>query len=483
MVLFTLGRSFLPQFNEGSLVITTTTLPGISLDESDKLGNEAEAALLEIPEIRTTARKTGRAELDEHAFGVNTSEIEAPFVIGTRSKEAFFDDIRRKLSEIRGISFMIGQPIGHRIDHMLSGTRANIAIKIFGTDLNRMYMLANRIKTEIDDIEGLTDLNVEQQVEIPQVQIKPHREMLAKYCISIEEFTRFIDVALAGEQVSEVYEENRAFALVVRFNEDNRTSMEAIRNALIDTHNGSGKVPLYFVADIVSGSGPNTINRENVQRKLVISANVEGRDLRGTVNDIQQVVNAEIRLPEGYRIEYGGQFENEANASRILLLASIFSILVILLLLYQEFGRFSTAAVILVNLPLALIGGIFSVWATSGIISIPAIIGFITLFGIATRNGILLITHYHTLQTCGRSLFDAVVEGSVDRLSPILMTAFTAALALIPLALKGDRPGNEIQSPMAIVILGGLLSATLLNVFVIPAIFYVLNRNKPLTDD
>lgn len=477
-VLFSLGRSFLPEFNEGSLVITTTTIPGISLAESDKLGKLAEEALLTIPEIQTTCRKTGRAELDEHALGVNTSEIEAPFRLNGRSKEVFFEEIREKLAQVQGMNFIIGQPIGHRIDHMLSGTRANIAIKLFGADLTRMYTMANQIKAQIQDIEGLADLNVEQQVGIPQLQIKPRREMLAKYCISIEEFTNFIDVALAGEQVAEVYEENKAYALVVRFNDQNRKSIEAIHNALIDTHNGSGKVPLYFVADVVSASGPNTINRENVQRKLVISANVSGRDLLGVVNDIQTKIADNIQLPQGYRLEYGGQFESEAAASRILLVTSLLSLLFIFLLLYQEFKDLSTAGIILLNLPLALIGGIFSVWITSGIISIPAVIGFITLFGIATRNGILLISHYHVLEGEGKDQYQAILAGSVDRLSPILMTALTAALALIPLAMQGNHPGNEIQSPMAKVILGGLLSSTLLNVFVVPGVYYLMKRRR-----
>lgn len=477
-IMLTLGRSFLPEFNEGSLVITTTTLPGISLEESDNMGRAAEKVLLTIPEIKTTARKTGRAELDEHALGVNTSEIEAPFILEERSKEEFFDEIRGKLSGIAGMNFIIGQPIGHRIDHMLSGTRANIAIKLFGTDLNKMFNLANQVKTKIIDIEGLIDLNVEQQVEIPQIQIIPRREMLARYGISIEEFTEFVDVALAGEQVAEVYEENKSFPLIVRFKGKSRESIEAIRDILIDTHNGSGKVPIYFVADVVSAAGPNTVNRENVQRKLVISANVSGRDLRGVVNDIQKRVSEEIKLPQGYRIEYGGQFESEAAASKTLMITSLFAIFIIFLILYQEFKDLSTAAIILVNLPLALIGGVFTVWATSGIISIPAIIGFITLLGIATRNGILLIAHYNILLSEKNSLYDSIIKGSVDRLSPILMTALTAALALVPLALQGDHPGNEIQSPMAKVILGGLLSSTLLNIFVIPSIYYLKNRRK-----
>ncbi len=477
-LLTTFGRSFLPEFNEGSLVITTTTVPGISIEESDKLGRAAELALLSLPEIEVTARKTGRAELDEHALGGNTSEIEAPYQLKDRSQEEFYDAIREKLAVIPGITSIIGQPIGHRLDHMLSGTRANIAIKLFGNDLVKMFSIANEIKGEISGVEGLTDLNVEQQIEIPQVQIVPRREMLARYCISIDEFASFIEVALAGKKVSEVYEQNMSFPLVVRFKERYRNNIEAIRNMLIDTHNGSGKVPLYFVADIVSQTGPNTINRENVQRKLVISANVSGRDLRSVVNDIRDIVSDDIEMPEGYRIEYGGQFESEAAASRTLMITTLFSLLLILLILFQEFKDLSTAAIVLLNLPLALIGGVFSIWVTSGVISIPAIIGFITLLGIATRNGILLVSQYNALLSKGLSLKETLLTGSVDRLNPILMTALTAALALLPLAIHGNAAGNEIQSPMAKVILGGLLSSTLLNIFVIPVIYYLKNKRN-----
>lgn len=473
-----LGRSFLPEFNEGALVITTITAPGISLEESNKIGILAERALLTIPEISTTSRKTGRAELDEHALGVNTSEIEMPFKLKDRSQKEFFDEIRQKLGAIQGMSFIIGQPIGHRIDHMLSGTRANIAIKLFGTDLIKMFTIANDIKGKIEKIEGVADLTVEQQIEIPQIQIKPKTELLAKYCISIAEFTDFVDIALAGEKVSEVFDGAKTFDLIVRFNNESRKSIESIRNMLIDTHNGSGKVPLYFVADVISASGPNTINRENVQRKIVISSNVSGRDLRSVVNDIKTTIDKDVQLPENYRIEYGGQFESEAEASRILLLASVLSLLVIFLLLYQEFKNGKTAAIILINLPLALIGGVLSIYFTSKIISIPAIIGFITLFGVATRNGILLVAQYNRMLEQGSTLYEAVIKGSIERLSPILMTALTAGLALIPLALSGDLPGNEIQSPMAKVILGGLLSSTLLNAFVVPVIFYLLNTKK-----
>ena len=471
------GRSFLPEFNEGSLVVSTVSLPGISLDESNKIGAQVENALLSVPEIKITTRRTGRAELDEHAQGVNVSEIDAPFTLNEREREEFMIDVREKLAGISGANITIGQPIGHRIDHMLSGTRANIAIKVFGTDLGKLFILSNDIKTAIANTPGLVDLSVEQQVEIPQIQIKARRDMLAKYGITIGEFAEFIDAGLAGEKVGDVYEGDRSFDLVVRLNEENRGSIANIRNTLIDDGNGN-KIPLSYVADIVSASGPNTINRENVQRKVVVSANVSGRDQRSVVDEITQKIGNQIKLPEGYHIEYGGQFESEAAASKTLLLSSLLSLLIIFLLLYQEFKNLSLSAIILINLPLALIGGVLSIWITSGIISIPAIIGFITLFGIATRNGILLVSHYQTLEAEGFGLYDTVVQGSIDRLSPILMTALTAGLALIPLAIAGDLAGNEIQSPMAKVILGGLLSSTLLNLFVVPAVYYLVKNKK-----
>jgi Cu/Ag efflux pump CusA len=408
---------------------------------------------------------------------VNASEIDAPFTLEDRSREEFMEDVREKLATVSGANITIGQPIGHRIDHMLSGTRANIAIKIFGTDLNTLHTLSNGVKSAIEGTPGLVDLSVEQQIEIPQVQIKANRDMLSKYGITIGEFTEFVDVAFAGEKVSEVYEGAQRFDMVLRFNESNRGNIESIQNTLIDAGNGQ-KIPLSYVATVVSTSGPNTINRENVQRKTVVSANVAGRDQKSVVDEIRQKIEAGVKLPEGYRIEYGGQFEAEAEASRTLMLTSLLALLVIFFLLYQEFREVKLASIILLNLPLALIGGVLSVWLTSGMLSIPAIIGFITLFGIATRNGILLISHYQTLRAQGLPLYDTVIQGSKDRLSPILMTALTAGLALIPLALGGDLPGNEIQSPMAKVILGGLLSSTLLNLFVVPVVYYLANRKK-----
>ena len=472
-----LGRSFLPEFNEGSLVVSAVSLPGISLEESNKIGTNIEKELLTVPEIEITSRRTGRAELDEHAQGVNASEIDAPFTLGERSRADFMVDVREKIAGVSGANITIGQPIGHRIDHMLSGTRANIAIKLFGTDLNKLFSISNQIKSKIEGIEGLVDLSVEQQVEIPQIQIKAKRELLNHYGIAIGEFNEFVDVAFAGEKVSDIYEGAKTFDLIVRFDDENRGKIKNIRNTFIDTREGT-KIPLHYVADIVSSSGPNTINRENVERKTVVSANVAGRDQKGVVEDIQRTIEEEISLPEGYHIEYGGQFEAEAEASKTLMATSLLSLLIIFLLLYQEFKNIKIAGIILLNLPLALIGGIFSIYFTSGILSIPAIIGFITLFGVATRNGILLVSHYKTLQDEGLNLYDTIIQGSKDRLSPILMTALTAGLALIPLAIAGDLPGNEIQSPMAKVILGGLLTSTLLNIFIVPVVYFLTNSKS-----
>ena len=476
---FTLGRSFLPPFNEGSFTINVSTLPGISLEESDRIGRRAEELLMQVPEIQTVARKTGRAELDEHALGVNVSEIEAPFELKDRSREEVTNDVREKLSTIKGANIEIGQPISHRIDAMLSGTEANIAIKLFGTDLNRMFLIGNQIKDAVQGIEGLVDLKVEQQIERPQLTITPKREILAKYGIPLPEFGEYVNVMLGGEVVSQVYDDGKTFDLTVKASDDSRVTMDAIRDMMIDA-NGV-KVPLSYVADVRSASGPNTINRENVQRKIVISANVSERDLHGVVNDIQQAVNEKIHLPEGYHIEYGGQFESEQAASRTLLLTSFMSLIVIFLLLYNEFKDARESGVVMLNLPLALIGGVFILCLTSGEISIPAIIGFISLFGIATRNGMLLISHYTQLRSEGATLKHAVVQGSLDRLNPILMTALSSALALIPLAINGDLPGNEIQSPMAKVILGGLLSSTFLNGFIIPIIYLMINKESQET--
>ena len=479
VVFSTLGRSFLPPFNEGSFTIGVSTLPGVSLDESDRIGRMAEQALLEIPEIQVVGRKTGRAELDEHALGVNNSEIEAPYVLKDRSKDELIADVRHRMAEIPGVSVEVGSPITHRIDAMLSGTRANIAIKLFGTDLNRMFAVANQIKEAVEDVEGIADLTVEQQVERPQLKVVPRREMLAKYGITLPEFGEMVSALLAGEAVSQVYEGNQAFDLTLRVDEASRESASRIGALLVDA-NGQ-KVPLGSIADVVSSAGPNTINRENVSRKVVVSANVAGRDLRGVVNDIQDAIEEQVKLPEGYHVEYGGQFESEQAASRTLFLTSILSIFVIFMLLYNQFHSFRESAVVLVNLPLSLVGGVLAIWMTHGMVSIPAIIGFISLFGIATRNGMLLIARYKDLRAEGVPLMESVMRGSADRLNPILMTALTSALALIPMVIGGDLPGNEIQSPMAKVILGGLFTSTLLNGFVIPIMYLITNRKQQTT--
>lgn len=469
-----LGRSFLPPFNEGSFTINVSTMPGVSLEESDKIGAKVEQILLSIPEIQTVGRKTGRAELDEHALGVNTSEIEAPFILDKRSKNELLSDIREKLGLIPGINVEVGAPITHRIDAMLSGTSANIAIKLFGTDLNRMYAIGNEIKEAVSGVEGLVDLNVEQLVERPQLQIVPKREMLAKYGVTLPEFAEIVNVMLAGESVSIVYEGNRSFDLTLKVDDEHRTSAENIRDLMIDA--GGVKIPLGNIATVRSASGPNTINRENVARKLVVSANVAERDLRGVVNDVQKIIDEKIELPEGYHIEYGGQFESEQAASRTLLITSIFAILVIFLLIFNQFRNLTQSVVILLNLPLALIGGVLAIRLGGDALSIPAIIGFISLFGIATRNGMLLIERYNDLRIEGHKLRESVMIGSKDRLNPILMTALTSALAMIPLVVGSDLPGNEIQSPMAKVILGGLLSSTFLNGFIIPIMYMLTNK-------
>ena len=475
---FTLGQSFLPEFNEGSLVVTAVTKPGISLDENNKLGNLIETELLEIPEITSTARRTGRGELDEHSQAINSAEIEVNFDLADRSREKFLEDVRLRLADIHSIVTSVGQPLGHRIDHILSGTQANIAIKLFGTDLSTLFMLGNRIQNSIKDIEGIVDVAVEQQTETPQLQLRANRGMLAQHGITIEEFNRFIELAFSGEKLSDIYEGQRSFDLVLRLNENYTENIEQVKSALIDTGNG-GKVPLEQVAEIVSVGGPNSISRENVQRKIVVSANVApGYDLKGAVNEINSTINREIVMPEGYRIEYGGQFENAAKASRTLLITSLLAIGVIFLVLYSEFKDLTLSAIVLINLPLALIGGVFALLLISGTVSIPSIIGFITLFGIATRNGILLVSRYEHLRMDGEPLHNAVLKGSADRLNPILMTAMTSALALIPLVFQGDKPGNEIQSPMAVVVLGGLITSTLLNIFIIPIVYEIVQMRR-----
>jgi CzcA family heavy metal efflux pump len=466
----TMGQSFLPEFNEGSATISAVAKPGVSLEVNNELGNLMERELLKIPEVVSTARRTGRGELDEHSQSTNGAELDVQFVLSERSRDEVFNDMRERLSGVPGVVTMVGQPLGHRIDHMLSGTRAAIAIKLFGTDLSKMFMLGNQIKSAIEDIEGLVDVSVEQQTETPQLQIRANRAALARYGIGIDEFNAFVDLAFSGEKLSYIYEGERSFDVILRLNKEYTGDIDGVRKALIDTGNG-GKVPLEEVAEIVSAGGPSSITRENVQRKLVVSANATGRDIKSVVDDIRREIEQSIVLPEGYRIEYGGQFESAQSASRTLALATAISLLLIFLLLYGEFHSASLSGIVLCSLPLALIGGVLAVFSSSGVICIPSIIGFITLFGVATRNGILLVSEYKHLQEKGLPLHEALRHGSVDRLNPILMTALTSALALIPLVLNGDKPGNEIQSPMAVVVLGGLLTSTLLNIYVMPIIY------------
>lgn len=476
-LMFTLGRSFLPSFNEGSFTINVSTLPGISLEESDKVGRLAEEMILSVPEVRTVARKTGRAELDEHALGVNVSEIEAPYILDKgRGRGEVVKELRSKLSTIPGANIEIGQPISHRIDAMLSGTEAQIAVKLFGDDLSKLYSYGNQIKSQMMKVDGIVDVNIEQQIGRPQIDIIPRREMLAKYGITMNQFTQFIDVMLAGKVVSQVYESGLPFDITVQLAKDDRSTMDQLENLMIDSNRG--KIPLSYIADVVSTTGPNTINRENVSRRIVISANIEGNDLRGAVNQIQKLVDENVKLPENYYVTYGGQFESEAAASRTLAMTSIISLLIVFMLLYQEFKCVKQSLIILINMPLAMIGGVLILVFTGAELNIPAIIGFISLLGITTRNGMLLISHYNQLKAEGEPLMKRIIHGSINRLNPIIMTALTSALALIPLALRGGEAGNEIQSPLAVVILGGLITATVLNIFIVPVIYYLTTRKE-----
>jgi len=472
----TLGRSFLPAFNEGSFTVNVATLPGVSLEESDKIGREVERIIMSIPEVNTESRKTGRAELAEHSFGPNVSEFDVPYTLNGRTRSEVAREIREKLSELPGMNVEVGQPISHRIDAMLSGTEAQIAIKLFGDDLNRLYALGSRIKQAIGTINGIVDVNIEQQVERPELIIRPRRELLARYGITMADFNTAISTAIAGRKVSQVYEDGLPYDVTLIADPAARSSLAAIPDITVDSP--AGHVPLAEIAEIVSGTGPNTINRENVKRRLVISANVDGRDLRGAVDDIRARINETVPLPEGYYLSYGGQFESEAKASRTLLLTSLCALMVIMMLLYAQFKNIAESLVILLNIPLAFIGGILILVITGAELNIPAIIGFISLLGITTRNGMLLISRYNSLREEGFGLDERIRTGSSDRLLPIVMTALTSALALIPLAVNGDKTGNEIQAPLATVILGGLVTSTILNIYVVPAVYRLINRKR-----
>lgn len=477
VVFFTLGRSFLPPFNEGSFTVNISTFPGVSLQETDKIGRLAEDAILQIPEITTLSRKTGRAELSEHSFGSNVSELDVPYRLNGRTRAEVARDIRERLAVFPGVNVEVGQPISHRIDAMLSGTEAQIAIKVFGDDTQTLYSLGSQIKDKISGIDGVVDVNVEQLVERPEITITPRRRILAAYGITMPQFRQAVSTALAGEKVSQVFDKSWPYDIVLIGNEDTRGSIDALSQITVDSP-VSGPVPLAEIAEIRSTTGPNGINRENVKRRIVVSANVDDRDLRSTVNEIQKTVESQIVLPENYYVNYGGQFESEAQASKTLALTSICAILVILMLLYAQFHNLTQSLIILTNIPLAMIGGVFILAITGSELNIPAIIGFISLAGISTRNGMLLISRYNALAQEGKSLEERIKIGSSDRLLPIIMTALTSALALIPLAIGHDKTGNEIQAPLALVILGGLITATALNIFVIPTAYKLIYAKK-----
>ncbi|GAB4315131.1 MAG: efflux RND transporter permease subunit [Candidatus Zixiibacteriota bacterium] len=475
------GRSFLPEFNEGTFNISLATVPGTSLEESHALGEMVESILLSHDAVVSTARRTGRTELDEHSLGSHAHELEVRLDLSNISKAELLEELREATSIVPGTNITFGQPISHRIDHMLSGTRAAIAVKLFGDDLYELRRYAQLIRMEMESVEGAVDLFVDQQTDVPQVRIEADRERMAVHGLRSAHVDELIDVAFLGVVTSQIYEGEHRHDLVVRYAEEHRGDIEAIRRSLIDTPRGY-PVPLETVTSIRSDRGPNYISRENVQRKIVIQANVADRDLHSVVGDIRTRISDNVDLPKGYFVEYGGQFESEREATRTVTLLSIISIIAILVVLFLEFGNFRQAILVMVNLPLALIGGVISIFFTEGIISIASLVGFITLFGIAVRNGILMVSHYNYLMDHeGKSLYEAVVQGSMERLSPILMTAMTTGLALLPLALASDKPGSELQSPMAFVILGGLITATFLNLVVVPVLFLKWGRTETVT--
>jgi CzcA family heavy metal efflux pump len=475
---YLMGRAFLPEFNEGTLTISAVTLPGTSLAESDQLGRALERILHSVPEVTSTARRTGRAELDEHVQGVESAEIDVDLKMQNRSKETVLNEIRQKVTLLPGTNVSVGQPISHRIDHMLSGTRANIAVKIFGDDRLALRSLAKQVNAAMQGVAGVVDLSIEQQMDIPTMRVKVDQAAVSRYGVRAGEVSEAIQTAFVGSEAGQVLEGQVSFPLVVRYRGDKPSSIGEIEQTQIDTPGGA-KVPLSALAEIREDRGPNFIMREGVQRRIVVQCNVAGRDLRTVVNEIQRRVGSSIHLPQGYRIEYGGQFESEAAASERLGILSILVTAGILLILTTAFGSARDALIIMLNLPLAVIGGVLGVYASGGVLSVASIIGFITLFGIATRNGIMLVSNIrHLLEVEGVSdLREAVMRGAAERVSPILMTALAAGLALIPVALGMGKPGSEIQAPMALVILFGLLSSTALNMVVVPAAYFRYGRS------
>jgi Cu/Ag efflux pump CusA len=466
------GRAFLPDFNEGTLTVGMATLPGTSLEESDRLGRMVENILLSHPEVVATARRTGRAEGDPHAMDVSASEMEVTLKMGERSKEDFLAALREDLAGVPGTQIVVGQPISHRIDHMLSGSRSNIAVKIFGPDLDELRRLTASVKSVVQEIPGTVDVTDEQQTDIPFLTIRFDRTALAQHGLSMREVSEAIEVAFSGMPVDRVQQGQASFDLVLRFDPSTRANIDAVRATLITTAEGA-RLPLSALADIRNDRAPYSISRENVQRKMVVMANVAGRDLASVVADIRTQVAAGVTVPAGYHIEYGGQFESAEAASRTLLILGAAVTVGIFLLLFVAFGSARDASLVMLNLPLALIGGVAGVFASGGVLSVASIIGFITLFGIATRNGVMLISHIHHLveHEGVRNAAEAVKRGAEERLVPILMTALATGLALVPLVLAAGQPGSEIQAPMAVVILCGLLSSTVLNMIVVPALY------------
>src|SRR5215207_1520431 len=471
-----MGREFLPPFNEGTLNINVNMPPGTSLQESNRIGALIEGMLLEIPEVVSTTRRTGRAELDEHAAGVNTSELEVVTKEGERTHAEVTEDVRQRLARVPGADVEVGQPVSHRIDHLLSGTRAQIAIKLFGPDLATLRTKAGEIRDAMEGVPGIVDLLVEPQVGVPQVQVNMDRQAAAAVGLRAEDLAETVDTAFNGHSPSQVLEEQRTYDVLVRFDDSARESVESIGRTLIDTTAGA-KVPIRQVAEVRVDQGPNTINRENVQRRIIVEANVADRDLGGVIEDVRAAISRKVQLPQGYFVQYGGQFESQEKASRQIAILSLVAVAGIFLLLYIALKSMRSALLVMANLPLALIGEVVMVFLSGGTLSVASLVGFITLFGIATRNGIMLISHYmHLMKEEGVGFRDAIVQGSMERLSPILMTALVTGVGLIPLALGAGEPGKEIQQPMAVVILGGIVTSTFLNMIVIPALFLKYGR-------
>lgn len=471
------GRSFLPEFNEGALTISAVTIPGTSLADSNALGNSLERLLLSVPEVASTARRTGRAELDEHVQGVESSEIDVRLEMNGRTREEVVAEIREKTSLLPGTNVTIGQPISHRIDHMLSGTRANIAVKIFSDDLQVLRTTAGQVQAAMANVAGVVDLSTEMQTEIPTLRVKVEPELTARYGVPAGTVAETLQTARVGRVVGQVLEGQKSFPLLVRYRRDGSSDLDAIGQTPIETPSGA-QLPLAALATIQRDRGPNFVMRENVQRRIVVQANVAGRDLRSVVDDIQQQVASTVQLPAGARIEYGGQFESESSASQQLLWLSIGVVVAIFFVLMTAFGSTRDALLVMLNLPLALIGGVAGVYLAGGVLSVASIVGFITLFGIATRNGIMLVLHIRHLQIHeGVGDFQtAVTQGATERLVPILMTALAAGLALVPIAMSMGEAGSEIQAPMALVILFGLATSTALNMLVVPVLYAHFGR-------